>query len=694
MRGRQESFWALLMSRLVATSDEVLASILALLQAEDIFQLVRVGSTLLTQRVLRNTTDLVWKVRKSTFFPFFVYNFPKLKSLIIQATQGQESFHLSTKERSLLPLEPIKTLQSLELNFVSSSSALSASSAFSSAFPYLTSLVVRSEECNGLEIPASWSESLPDTLLSLTIDLSPSILMRSFNSTVSPSDFDTLPKGLQLLHFKASPIDNGPIKLNRFENLRIARIYGAKSPDSLDYLSESLEEFTFQMLPYITPSAEFPISKLPPKIRIWDVSGVDTPFKFDAMAPLTLEEVSMKWKHSDVTLETLTNFFPSYERLRMLRVGGMGPPPSFIAMLPSIEALSRPQLSTDAEEAARRLPSTQLLTLSLASATTVPRSYKFIPPTVTDFSGPISLPQQISELPKSITKMWLRSEGSPPLPPDVWEGLPSLLQSLSIPIELMTSLKCLSSVPECLEQLTLSTSSLKSLNFPEKILRNLKSLIILYYDEYNNRESPAERRNTEWMTKLGDFMKLETFSIDSSQTLMLRTHTLSNLPKSLTTLELSRIEFENLGMGPGNDAKNPDWENSALSRLPEGLTRLSLQYGLLRPDQIDFMIFSRLPRNLCSFTVHTKQIRCKNPESFISSLPRRLTTLRHHDHSSNIYHNRSKPKDDDIESKLERNRAQYREAMEKYYSDPFWAPDGRKFLALNTDIDKKPPSTS
>lgn len=145
---------------LVRSSDDSLAKILYFLTGEDVLRLMATGSKVLSSRILQNSTDLLFLFDRSTLFPFPAYRFPKLSSLALKTLGKGRSRHLSTVGRSLLLPKPMKSLESLEFEFAASAFLFSHKD-LHSAFPNLTSLVVRSKSPYRLVIADNWAKSLP-----------------------------------------------------------------------------------------------------------------------------------------------------------------------------------------------------------------------------------------------------------------------------------------------------------------------------------------------------------------------------------------------------------------------------------------------------------------------------------------------------------------------------------------------------
>lgn len=98
---------------LAHTSDDALALIISFLKGEDVMRLMDTGAKRFTARVSYNTRHLFWRFPRPAYFPSCSYTFANLKSLTIKANSRHG--HLSLHGRSILPREPLASLESLDI---------------------------------------------------------------------------------------------------------------------------------------------------------------------------------------------------------------------------------------------------------------------------------------------------------------------------------------------------------------------------------------------------------------------------------------------------------------------------------------------------------------------------------------------------------------------------------------------------
>lgn len=624
---------------LIGSSDDSIALILQFLTGEDVLRLLAIGSKALTSRILQNSTNLDFAFNRSTLFPFSAYRFPKLRSLAICNGYKGGSRHLSTKGRSLLPLEPVTSLEALKLEFASSS-ALFDSGSLNVAFPNLTSLTVL---CDGPNVPIiapCWAESLPKTILSLKIRLPP--VKQSWNSArLNPITFDSLPEGLQHIYVRAQPISPGTLNLKRFKNLKTVDLRTLTGYQVLDHLPDSLEEASlfFDIKGSLSTTGEgvFLTSNLPPKIRVWDVYGTDLSFEFNSIVPTTLETSYTNWKIEDITPETLQKYFPNHQNLRTLSVklrlaGSL--PKSMLELLPNLEVGVELSLLADDANGLSFLPK-KLKTLLVAVADfrslSWPQiSYKELPQNLEFFHGVISGASQLIDLPKTLKVANFASPWSFPLPPSVWCRLPPRLNTLSVDMTLFESFECLKVLPETMETLILRANKkehISTLEIPETLQKSLISLSVRFNEVMNRSMHSLSPTPTEWMQNLEFCSKLTSLSFSSEFT-PLSHSTLDILPPSLTSLVLDGITLENYGLPPSEspveDEKvrsESDWSKAAFSRLPESLEVLRLSFRDFKDLLIDFNVFSNLPRRLSELYIRTPKKNLSKPKKihFVST---------------------------------------------------------------------------
>lgn len=321
---------------LAQTSDDSLTLILSFLMGKDITRLMATGQKAFVARVAHKTTRLDWLFSPTSYFPTCSYSFANLKTLIIKT--DRDYAHLSLHNRSLLPLEPMFSLESLDLCFPTSHLVFQPPSShrgvsMASSFPRLTSLSVSSDMV--CPIPDGWTETLPQGLLALTMDINPSEDSSCF---VDASSFEKLPVGLQHLEFgRLCHIGHGEINLKRFSDLRVLHFGISLGWDALKSLPDSLEELYIRFWNMDAPQATFPLSKLPPKIRALTLDGPMLELEFDSMAPATLEKVCFSLDE-DVNPEQLAKYFYT-KNLRVVQ--GVTPmTPQCLALLPNAEEIS------------------------------------------------------------------------------------------------------------------------------------------------------------------------------------------------------------------------------------------------------------------------------------------------------------------------------------------------------------------
>lgn len=220
---------------------------------------------------------------------------------------------------------------------------------------------------------------------------------------------------------------------------------------------------------------------------------------------------------------------------------------------------------------------------------------------------------------------------------------------------------------------------MERISFPDSLKSSLLYLYITFGTE-NSSSNPSPN----FLTRLNDFKALKSIvfdtRIDSSKMIAIRSDTLSNLPKSLTSLNLALVRFENDGLPEGGGPETKDWrKNGALSKLPRSLKHLSLEISVppSNLDSIDFVgLFSNLPMGLESLYIGGVH----SPLSFVDYLPRRLglLVLRNSPNSPLFY------EEDDIlthtdqeeamtrEERRHSDSSQFEAALRRYYSDLFW----------------------
>lgn len=644
---------------LARTSDDSLRQIISFLTGEDVVRLLTTGSKSFIARVAHNTTRLLWDFSLPSYFPSCSFEFGNLRSLIIKT--GHPHVFVSLHGRHILPLEPMVSLETLDLAFPTSHLVFAPALwpgglDLASSFPRLTYLSVRS--ASNCPCPDGWAKTLPTTLRSLTIGT-----RQDFTSYINASSFEDLPTGLQHLEF-GYYCNVGPEEMNllRFPNLRVLRIYSTRSWGALKSLPASLEELQIRCWDEDLPSETFPLSKFPPKIRTLTLVGAQLELDFDSMAPPTLEILHLELDR-DLTLEELENFFHTKRLLALQEIYCLTP--ESLKMLPSLtelQLLGSIPTTHDALEILPRKLERFLLRDHMRTSPSV--SFKYLPPTLKDFFGHIVVPEDISDLPKSITTLSLRLSSrisSLKIPTAVWRKLPSKLTQLSVQWSLFESEECLHCLPAKLQELTLlmepSDNMIERITFSKSLQKYLEKLFITLGDP---SQLPHMRMTESLFPKLNEFSRLSSLFISCK--VLINSSTLAFLPKTLLELSLKCVEFENFGLPRNQTLENADWKEGALSRLPEGLETLNLTHWEESPDSIDLKLFSHLPPRLVVLNLTTRKIACKNPKAFVSSLPRRISELRY------AFTRRG---DDGLLENDYTIETAFGEAVAEYYSDSF-----------------------
>lgn len=672
---------------LLQSSNDSFQNILSYLRANEIFRLMVTGSKALISRLQHNSTDIVWRAEKPFLFPLSLYDYPNLRSLSIKGSSGDAPRYISTKGRSPLPLEPVDSLATLALDFSNSPSILAPNSAgmrLNWAFPNLTSLSVRSIARDITFIDSEWQNHLPKTLISLTVEFSK-------RYPLLYSNFAYLPKGLQILRI-LTPNGVNSIALAYLKNLVTFEMLHTRGFVASISLPASLEEFiwhsadilTYQRHPQVP---KFPISKMPPKIRVWSVQTHFFEFEFDSIAPPTLEELNVTWG-PQYTLQDLQKHFHC-ERLKIIPELRAHPMPiSWLATLTHLESWGHEKYVvaeddgvTECTDYVHLLPKTlKILSLPHQAEESAPWSSVKLPPSLTELTTGIRSANDVLQLPKTLTKLKITTKEtenvSEPIPAEVWRALPPYLKHLEINTSLFDSENCLLALPETLESLTLNCGSalfLERLSFPA----HRSSLETLHV-----RLLPLKqyfRLKADFFTRLDGLVALKTLIfeiVESGGQCVLRSDTLAHLPASLTSLSLKGIAFDNFGLPQGTvreGAKN--WkEEGALSRLPRGLISLTLlNMGYITPP-----LFSNLPEGLD--LLHTDSI-IYQPRETVAALPKRISLLKF-----DAYYAPYKPSPGETDERMETTMNTIKSAREdferlarpNYYSDSFWRSFGVK----------------
>lgn len=519
----------------------------------------------------------------------------------------------------------------------------------------MTSLSIQySSDCI---LPDGWTEFLPQNLTSLTI--SP---IACLDPKCPSYSFESLPKRLQHLNLTdCTCSDAGKEDLRRFTDLRILTLFRAGNLGVLDSLPPSLEELTLHDPTHLSESAIFALSKLPPKIRVLDLSDDRLALNFDCKAPDTLEE--MRLEGSNLTLDTieLEKFF-STEKLRVLHVPGLSTSldaKAILNMLPNLEDVQIPEIisyygnTIDIDKFSFSdgiyLPKLKDLALFSSSDAIIP--LKKLPPHLKQLfvQGKCS-PEELCEIPRSISSLEL-SMIDGPLPSSVWRSLPKGLTFLDVPLRAFESEECMHVLPETIEDLNLDIAEcewLPELLFPKSMQNNLTSLLIAGYTGSLPFMLGTVNEN---------FIRLSSLYLSGGS--LINSDSLSHLPKSLSALSVGHIKLVNFGLPSGKTPENEnDWNESAFSRLSEDLMSFQVHFAYDAADTVDLRIFSRLPKRLARLSVNGHSIERDDWDAWTSYLPRRLSVLEFKTTGDNA---------DEENQKIEK-------AIKAYYaSDPFWS---------------------
>lgn len=210
-------------------------------------------------------------------------------------------------------------------------------------------------------------------------------------------------------------IGRGEINLRRFTDLRVLCMWSLASWDALKSLPDSLEELSLQTWNMDDDaSATFAISKLPPKLRVLSLDGSDLTLLFDSMAPSTLESLELGLE-GHISLQDLENFFET-KNLRVLR-GVRDLTPESLSKFPNLEKL------IDTHKLSGKLSTLEMLPRKLQKLSLLDRmrdsqsiSFKHLPPSLKKYRGPILCPEDITELPKTLTCLQIQSNNGRLLP--------------------------------------------------------------------------------------------------------------------------------------------------------------------------------------------------------------------------------------------------------------------------------------
>lgn len=342
----------------------------------------------------------------------------------------------------------------------------------------------------------------------------------------------------------------------------------------------------------------FALSKLPPNIRVWRVYGTGLKLDLDCMAPATLEDLRVEIRGFDISAEKLCEHFhtTSLRKLTLPVLSSMDP--SMWKHLPNLEVMPLTYINEfdTLELLPRKLHTLRLRTKAMR---TVP--LQNLPPALKKLQCALLHADDFLHLPRTLQR--LRTDLISPnlalsFPSASWGDLPPQLKQLQVYLQQMDSEECFHALPETLEELDLrignnvqpsaSLAWVERISFPKAMQASLQSLIMLWW---GNPELPGDTVLPTLLSKLGQFSVLSSLSV--SCRIVISSETLSNLPKSLTSLSLQIIELENFGLPLDQKrGKDQNWQNSTFSRLPEGL--LTLHVGFIS-KHIDLNAFTMLP---------------------------------------------------------------------------------------------------
>lgn len=483
-------------------------------------------------------------------------------------------------------------------------------------------------------------------------------------SDIAPSSLEHLPLRLKHLEFKPECfIGSGKVNLKQFTDLRALRIGSVLSWDVLESLPDFLEELELHLRNPNAPHATFALSKLPPKIRALTLHGSRLKLNFDSMAPSSLEELSLDLDDA-MELQETTKFFHT-KNLRM--AGGVDcRTPEALAVLPNLKEI--PSIRTfDSEVDTLEILPRKLQSLYIPDCmrTSPSVSFKHLPPTLTELYCHVLSAEDVLELPKTIKTLAVdHSDTNPSLtiPTAVWRELPSEITRLGVPLRLLDPEACFHVLPEGLEDLALAVippdGIIERITFPKSLKKSLKRFVIHTQDTGVSSPPPPHVKISadSLLSKLSEFSRLVGIRIATK--IVVKSSSLSSLPKTLVELALESVEFENFGLPEGQSPQNSDWKEGALSRLPEGLEELTVKYSTSTPGSIDYDILSRLPRGLTSLIVFSDGDVCRDLKRLFSTLPRRLAYLSY--------------KFTDFGGTLSGVSKELQELTQEYYSDPFW----------------------
>lgn len=602
-----------------------------------------------------------------------------MRSLTVHAAQLKTIYgHVSLQGRSVLPLELITSLETLDFNFGLSCRVFEPKPShgglsLASAFPHLTSLSIQSL-FNGFSgpvappLPKEWADSLPASLTFLKVNVpsSPGPL----DPHISPSVFDSLPKGLKHLEIGTlMPIDAGPLDLRRFPDLRVLRLARVYGGDALEFLPSTLEELSFKRFTrsFFGQKTTLSLSKLPPRIRILHLAGSLLCFDCDSPVPDTLEELYLESSFVDLDKQKLEHYFKT-KRLRKCYLDPLDSSGDDLCdILTNVESSAHFQKGR-VYESLEKLPRK----LKAVSLTWTPESpsinLQHLPPALEELIilGGIHF-DDFSHLPRTLLHLSVPDLYFPstPLSSDSFSTLPSRLTRLDLPLSMFESEQSLGALPETIEFLVLKTSDcacLQRLSFPKAMKSALKTL------KFGHNGTNADDLLPVLANELKDFARLSTLTIAAK--VAIRSGDLSNLPSSLTDLRVSIANLANYGLPEGQALENADWNDGVFSRLPLGLLQLFVYVEKTVDAPLDYKVYSKLPAGLSSLTLDFCIADLSaHPAAFFATLPRRIGDLNYRYLEEvgftpeNAY---------ECVEQAENMRLALLDAFQEYYSDPFW----------------------
>lgn len=656
---------------LALTSDESLCRILHFTTAGDILRLILTGSKRMMARVAQNAHTFDFKSPRPTFFPFSCYQL-SLRTLIIHAPNPPLNYgHLSLNGRAILPLEPIKTLETLDLDFQLSHrifdlESSGSASQLSSSFPHLTSLSVRGVSQHPL--PDGWAESLPQSLKILKLSLE--TWDSEYCPDLDPIMFESLPSGLQTIEFGYyMTIGEGKVNLKRFEDLRALRLSRIASWEVLETLPDTLEELILsrQWVFSEEPETVFPLSKLPPKIRLLDLSGMHLRLDLDCPVPDTLEELCLDRDIGAIEIQDLEQFFNTKNLLR-IQLDDVGN--ELFDIAPNLKDYGYSYVDLQTLQSLEILPrKITKLALLYDDASRSSHRLEHLPPSLEELDINMIGGSDLTLLPKTLISLFI-SKPLGTLDTSSLHSLSDRLTKLSVPLKIFESERCLEMLPGTIELLRLNLSDCKWLNrlsFPSKMQNSLKTL---YMTDYSLSEADLVEKSLQKWFK--DFKTLSTLFVDSRMTL--RYDTLRNLPSSLTYLSISCNSLMNYGLPDGKSLEeNTDWKEGAFSHLPAGLESLEVDFMDEDTASVDYMVFSMLPARLASIYLSCTVSRIENPKALVATLPKRISAWSYICPTFDDYDEESNPELYEAEQeKNAKHASEVEEALKEYYADPFW----------------------